>query len=80
MPDWPGDIAMIGGDIVGPAAAWELLQRRPGTRMVLYEKARRLGRHADAATMVFTWKGEGSAERDPRSSAHHWTNIGMSLR
>jgi L-2-hydroxyglutarate oxidase LhgO len=45
MPDWTGDIAVIGGGIVGLAAARELLRRRPGARLVLLEKERRLGMH-----------------------------------
>lgn len=45
MPDWTGDIAVIGGGIVGLAAAREMLQRRPGARLLLLEKERRLGMH-----------------------------------
>src|SRR3954468_19579785 len=45
MSDWTGEIAVIGGGIVGLAAARELLQRRPGTRLVVLEKERRIGRH-----------------------------------
>jgi len=45
MPDWTGDIAVIGGGIVGLAAARELLRRRPGARLVVLEKEQRLGRH-----------------------------------
>ncbi|MGD9891195.1 MAG: L-2-hydroxyglutarate oxidase [Dehalococcoidia bacterium] len=45
MPDWTGDIAVIGGGIVGLATARELLRRRPGARLALLEKERRLGTH-----------------------------------
>ena len=45
MAEWSGDIAVIGGGIVGLAAARELLRRRPGTRLTILEKERRLGRH-----------------------------------
>src|SRR3712207_4819572 len=45
MADWSGDIAVIGGGIVGLAAARELVQRRPGTRLAVLEKERALGRH-----------------------------------
>jgi (S)-2-hydroxyglutarate dehydrogenase len=45
MPDWTGDIAVIGGGIVGLAAARELLRRRPGARLMVVEKERRLGMH-----------------------------------
>lgn len=39
------DIAVIGGGIVGLAAARELLARRPGARLVVLEKEQALGRH-----------------------------------
>jgi L-2-hydroxyglutarate oxidase len=45
MADWTGDIAVIGGGIVGLAAARELLRRRPGARLLVVEKERRLGMH-----------------------------------
>ena len=45
MSDWQGDIAVIGGGIIGLAAARELLRRRPGARLVVLEKERALGRH-----------------------------------
>src|SRR5919197_715750 len=45
MADWTGDTAVIGGGIVGLAAARELLRRRPGARLVILEKKPRLGRH-----------------------------------
>jgi len=45
VSDWQGDIAVIGGGIVGLATARELLQRRPGQRLVVLEKERAIGRH-----------------------------------
>ena len=45
MADWTGDTAVIGGGIVGLAAARELLRRRPGARLVILEKEPGLGRH-----------------------------------
>ena len=45
MNDWIGDIAIVGGGIVGLAAARELLQRRPGTKLVVLEKESQLGQH-----------------------------------
>ncbi len=45
MSDWTGDIAVIGGGIVGLATARELLQRRPGQRLVVLEKEHAIGRH-----------------------------------
>ena len=45
MSDWQGDIAIIGGGIIGLAAARELLRRRPGARLVVLEKERKLGQH-----------------------------------
>src|SRR5690349_17917036 len=45
MSDWTGDIAIIGGGIIGLATARDLLRRRPGVRLVLLEKERRTGRH-----------------------------------
>ncbi len=45
MSDWTGDIAVIGGGIVGLATARALLQRRPGQRLVVLEKERAIGRH-----------------------------------
>jgi L-2-hydroxyglutarate oxidase len=43
--DWTGDIAIIGGGIVGLAAARELLRRRPGARLVVLEKEPAIGQH-----------------------------------
>jgi len=45
MSDWRGDIAVIGGGIVGLATARELLQRQPNARLVILEKDRAIGRH-----------------------------------
>ncbi len=45
MSDWTGDIAVVGGGIVGLAAARELLRRRPGTRLIMLEKELRIGQH-----------------------------------
>jgi L-2-hydroxyglutarate oxidase LhgO len=42
---WCGDIAVIGGGILGLAAARELLRRRPRARLVLLEKERSLAQH-----------------------------------
>jgi (S)-2-hydroxyglutarate dehydrogenase len=45
MNDWIGDIAIVGGGIVGLAAARELLQRRPGAKLIILEKESQLGQH-----------------------------------
>ena len=45
MSDWTGEIAIIGGGIIGLATARELLRRLPGTRLVVLEKEKALGRH-----------------------------------
>ena len=45
MSDWRGDIAVVGGGIVGLAAARELLRRRPGARLAVLEKEPALARH-----------------------------------
>lgn len=45
MSDWSGDIAVIGGGIVGLAAAREILRRRPASRLVVLEKEVALGQH-----------------------------------
>lgn len=39
------DFAIIGGGIVGLSTAWQLLQKRPGSRIVLLEKERVQARH-----------------------------------
>jgi len=39
------DVAIVGGGIVGLAAAWRLLQRRPTLRLTLLEKESELGAH-----------------------------------
>lgn len=43
--DWSGDVAIVGGGIVGLATAREILRRRPGTRLVVLEKEAEIGRH-----------------------------------
>lgn len=43
--DWTGDVAIVGGGIVGLAVARELLLRRPGTRLVVLEKERKIAQH-----------------------------------
>ena len=45
MSGWTGAIAVIGGGIVGRAAARELLGRRPRTRLIVLEKEAALGQH-----------------------------------
>src|SRR4051812_29215868 len=39
------DVAIIGGGIVGLAAAREILQRRPGARLAILEKEAATGQH-----------------------------------
>ncbi len=39
------DVAIIGGGIVGLATAWQLLQQRPGTTVLLIEKEKELASH-----------------------------------
>jgi L-2-hydroxyglutarate oxidase LhgO len=45
MADWTGDIAIIGGGILGLATARELLTRRPGAQLIVLEKEPDLGQH-----------------------------------
>jgi L-2-hydroxyglutarate oxidase LhgO len=45
MGDWSGDVAIVGGGIVGLATARELLRRRPGLRLVVLEKEPAIGQH-----------------------------------
>lgn len=45
VPDRTGDVAVVGGGIVGLAVARELTRRRPGTRVVVLEKEDALARH-----------------------------------
>src|SRR5260370_40869002 len=45
MPEQAYDIVIIGGGIVGLAAAMELLTRYPSLRMAVLEKERELARH-----------------------------------
>ena len=45
MADWTGDIAIIGGGILGLATARELLKRRPGAQLIVLEKEADLGQH-----------------------------------
>lgn len=43
--DWSGDIAIIGGGIVGLATARELLLRKPDARLIVLEKEGDIGQH-----------------------------------
>src|SRR5260221_4282722 len=43
--DWRADVAIVGGGIVGLATALEITSRRPGTRVLLFEKEDRVARH-----------------------------------
>lgn len=43
--DWSGDIAIVGGGIVGLATARELLRRKPGTRLIVLEKEAEIAQH-----------------------------------
>jgi len=43
--DWRGDVAVIGGGIVGLATAREILRRRPSTRLIVLEREDRLAAH-----------------------------------
>src|SRR6266540_4105238 len=45
MSEWTGDIAIVGGGIVGLATARELLRRRPGARLVVLEKEDAIAQH-----------------------------------
>ena len=45
MSEQTWDIAIIGGGIIGLAAALELLTRRPNLRLVVLEKEQRIARH-----------------------------------
>ncbi len=45
MPTCTHDVALIGGGIVGLATAYNLMQRRPGLRLVLLEKEARFAHH-----------------------------------
>lgn len=45
MADWAGDIAVIGGGIVGLATARELLHRKPGARLVVLDKEPEIAQH-----------------------------------
>src|SRR5918912_3511183 len=45
MGDWAGDIAIVGGGIVGLASARELLRRQPGRRVAILEKESTIGQH-----------------------------------
>lgn len=42
---WKGDVAIVGGGIVGLATARELLQRRPGERVAVLEKEPQIAEH-----------------------------------
>ncbi len=39
------DVAVVGGGIVGLATAWQILQRRPSTRLIVLEKEARVAMH-----------------------------------
>jgi L-2-hydroxyglutarate oxidase len=39
------DVIIVGGGIVGLATGWQLLQRRPGTRLLVIEKERAVASH-----------------------------------
>jgi L-2-hydroxyglutarate oxidase len=43
--DWRADVAIVGGGIVGLATALEVTARRPGARVLLFEKEDRLAWH-----------------------------------
>jgi L-2-hydroxyglutarate oxidase LhgO len=45
MPDWSGDITIVGGGIVGLATAREMLRRRPGATLSVIEKEPSIGEH-----------------------------------
>ena len=45
MDEQPWDIAIVGGGILGLAAAMELLARRPAARLVVLEKESEIARH-----------------------------------
>ena len=45
MLDGIATIVIVGGGIVGLAAAREILQRRPGTSLILLEKEATIGQH-----------------------------------
>ena len=42
---WKGDVAIVGGGIVGLATARELLKRQPGLRVAVVEKEPEIGEH-----------------------------------
>ena len=43
--DWKADVAIVGGGIVGLATALEITARRPGARVLLFEKEDRVAWH-----------------------------------
>ena len=43
--DWRADVAIVGGGIVGLATALEITSRRPGARVLLFEKEDRVAWH-----------------------------------
>lgn len=45
MPDHTADVAIIGGGIVGLAAAWQITERFPGRKVVLLEKEPQVAAH-----------------------------------
>jgi len=53
------DVIIVGGGIVGLATGWQLLQRRPGTRLLVIEKEPAVASHQT---------GPNSGVRTPRSN------------
>ena len=45
MPTHTADVAIIGGGIVGLAAAWQITERFPGRKVVLLEKEPKVAAH-----------------------------------
>lgn len=43
--DWSGEVAIVGGGIVGLATARELLRRKPGLRLIVLEKEAEIAQH-----------------------------------
>jgi L-2-hydroxyglutarate oxidase LhgO len=45
QPNWQGDVAIVGGGIIGLATAREILLRRPGTRLIVLERESQIATH-----------------------------------
>jgi len=45
QPDWQGDVAIVGGGIIGLATGREILLRRPGTRLIVLERESQTATH-----------------------------------